>query len=123
MKMFAKRLKRLREDTGLQQQEMATKLGITRTTYHYYETGKREPDHETLVFLANEFGVTTDYLLGKTDYPQTVLKFDIPKELQQIGISYLIVAKHMQDKAIPPDDIERIIEIVSANDKVKKGLG
>lgn len=62
--MFPKRLKELRNKKKLTQQDMADFLGISRQGYGKYEDGKSEPDHNTLVKLANYFGVTTDYLLG-----------------------------------------------------------
>lgn len=67
--MFPKRLKYLRNEKGLSQQNMADYLGISRQGYGKYEDGKSEPDHKTLVKLANYFNVTTDYLLGKSDQP------------------------------------------------------
>jgi transcriptional regulator with XRE-family HTH domain len=120
--MFAKRLKRLREDAGMQQQDMAKVLKIAKSTYHNYETGKREPDIDTLKIIAEYFNVTVDYLIGKTDHPQTVVRYDIPQELKAIGISYLVVAKRMQDADIPPEDVEKIIQYMEAQKKIK-GLG
>lgn len=64
--MFDKRLKQLREETGLTQEELAKKLNISRGTYAHYETGKREPKFETLQHLATYFNVSVDYLLGKS---------------------------------------------------------
>ncbi|MDO3660461.1 MULTISPECIES: helix-turn-helix domain-containing protein [Bacillus] len=61
---FSFRLKKLRDEKKMNQQEVADNLGIARTTYASYEQGKREPDHETLVKIANFFEVTVDYLLG-----------------------------------------------------------
>lgn len=58
------RLRRLRESRDLLQKDLAELLGVDRTTYVKYETGKSEPGHETLVRLANFFNVSTDYLLG-----------------------------------------------------------
>ncbi|MBX0319791.1 helix-turn-helix domain-containing protein [Shouchella clausii] len=67
--MFAKRLKQLRIKNKKTQEEMSNMLGITRQGYGKYENGKAEPDHETLDKIANYFGVSTDYLLGRTDSP------------------------------------------------------
>lgn len=47
----------------MKQQEVADKLGIARTTYASYEQGKREPDHETLIKIADYYDVTIDFLL------------------------------------------------------------
>ncbi|MCX7779647.1 MAG: helix-turn-helix domain-containing protein [Negativicutes bacterium] len=67
--MLGEKLKSLREQKGITQQEMADILGIARGTYAHYEIDRREPDNATLARLADFFGVTTDYLLGRTDNP------------------------------------------------------
>ncbi|WP_062052402.1 helix-turn-helix domain-containing protein [Bacillus sp. JCM 19034] len=69
--MLSKRLSSLRKSKKLTQAEQAKVLGIARTTYAMYEQGNREPDYDTLTKIANYFGVSTDYLLGLTDKPNT----------------------------------------------------
>lgn len=72
--MFSQRIKRLREELNLTQQELADKLNITRSALSLYELGKRTPDFSTLSNMADFFGVSTDYLLGRTNlknYPET----------------------------------------------------
>ncbi len=59
------RLREIRERRGKTQQEMANFLKITRPAYTQYESGRREPDFNTISRLADFFGVTTDYLLGR----------------------------------------------------------
>lgn len=63
-----KNLKILRNERKNTQQEMATLLGIARSTYTQYETGVSQPDNDTIIKLANYFGVAIDYLLGKTAF-------------------------------------------------------
>jgi len=66
--MDIKRLKALRKAKGYTQQDVANALGFTnQQRYNFYETGKREPDNNTLTQLASLFNVSTDYLLGKTE--------------------------------------------------------
>ncbi|EJM7954258.1 TPA: helix-turn-helix transcriptional regulator [Listeria monocytogenes] len=65
--MFAKRLRELRKVDRKTQQQMADLLGVSRPAYTAYELGRREPDFETLNKLALIFGVTVDYLLGRSD--------------------------------------------------------
>lgn len=67
--MFGDRLKQLRKQKKLRQEDIANKLGIARTTYAMYEQNSREPDFETLQKLADLFGVSTDYLLGRINDP------------------------------------------------------
>ncbi|MCX7884096.1 MAG: helix-turn-helix transcriptional regulator, partial [Caloramator sp.] len=52
---------------GITQLELANILGITPQNISYYEKG-REPNYEILSKLADYFGVTTDYLIGKSDF-------------------------------------------------------
>lgn len=59
------RLKDLRLGMGLSQSDMANKLGITRQAYNFYENGKREPDFKTIIFIADFFSVSIDYLIGR----------------------------------------------------------
>lgn len=62
--MFGKRLKQLRENKGLNQEDLATALSLSPSTIGMYEQGRREPDHEKLKVIAEYFDVTTDYLIG-----------------------------------------------------------
>ena len=63
--LFGSRLKMLRKDHKMTQQAVADRLRIHRTTYTKYETGVVTPDQQGLVCLAELFGVTVDYLLGR----------------------------------------------------------
>ena len=51
------------------QKEMAEYLGITPRSFQQYEGGKRRPDYETLVKIADLLDVSLDYLFGRTDDP------------------------------------------------------
>lgn len=60
---FGERLRKLRKQMDMTQEQVAKNLNIVRSTYAYYETGKTCPDFNTVVRLAHLFNVTTDYLL------------------------------------------------------------
>lgn len=70
--LFGPRLRTLRKKAGMTQQAVADRMRIHRTTYTKYETGVVTPDQQGLVSLAELFGVTVDFLLGREE-PQTVL--------------------------------------------------
>ena len=63
------RLRDLREDNDLTQQQIADKIGITQRKYSYIETGTQQLTDEILVKLAKVYNVTTDYILRLTDKP------------------------------------------------------
>lgn len=65
--MFVSKLRDLREDNDLTQDELAKKLNITRSALGNYETGIREPDINLLIRIADFFNVTLDYLLCRTN--------------------------------------------------------
>lgn len=66
--MFAERLKTLRKEKGIRQEQLALSLGVTQRKISYWETGQTEPDLLSILKISEYFGVTCDYLLGKTDY-------------------------------------------------------
>ncbi len=65
-----KRLKELRENAGISQLELAIALSLRQNDISRYETGSREPDHKTLLALADYFDVSVDYLLDRTPSPR-----------------------------------------------------
>ena len=65
--MYQNRLRDLREDRDLTQQQIAQLLQIHQTTYSDYELGKLNIPVLTLHRLADYYGVSIDYLLGRTN--------------------------------------------------------
>lgn len=61
------RLKDIREDQDITQQEMADYLHVKQNTYSQYENGHRQLPIEVLIRLALFFHTSTDYILGLTD--------------------------------------------------------
>lgn len=71
--MFAQRLRELRKNKDITQIEFARQFNIATGTIGMWETGKRQPDYDTLLNIAKYFDVSVDYLLGRDDY---VIKSD-----------------------------------------------
>ena len=67
MAEFAQRLKKLRKDMKKKQSEMAELLGSTTSHYQKIEYGEINIPGISLMILADYFGVTTDYLLGRSE--------------------------------------------------------
>ncbi len=61
---FGNTLKQLRLEAGYTQQQLASRLGVTKSVVSYYELQARYPSPEVLVKIAAVFHVSTDYLLG-----------------------------------------------------------
>ncbi len=64
---MVKNLKKLRQERGISQNTLAQALGITQQSVNKYENHKIEPEIATLIAIAEYFGVTVDYLIGRTD--------------------------------------------------------
>ncbi len=64
------RIRAMREDRDLTQQQLADILAITQRKYSYLETGTQQWIDELLVKLADYYNVSIDYLLCQTDNPK-----------------------------------------------------
>lgn len=61
------RIRDLREDRDLRQIDVSEAIGIDQRTLSNYETGKTNPDSFAIIKLADFFGVSADYLIGRTN--------------------------------------------------------
>lgn len=91
---FKDRLIKLRKELDLTQEELAKKIGYTRTAVSAWEIGRNEPSNADTIKLANFFGVTTDYLLGKSD----VRNYD--KDEQDFRFAYHKETEGLTDEEI-----------------------
>lgn len=66
--MLGKRLKLLREEKDMSQNDLAEVFGISRFAIIKYERNEREADYKTLCMMADYFSCTLDYLLDRSDY-------------------------------------------------------
>ncbi len=64
---LSERMKMLRLERGLRQEDTAKELGISMSAYCRYEYGKREPNASTLWRMADLFDVSIDYLVGRSE--------------------------------------------------------
>ena len=77
------RIKDLREDMDLRQTDVANATGMDQKTLSNYETGKTNPDSFAIIKLADFFGVTADYLIGRTTVNE-ISTDDIIKKIEKI---------------------------------------
>jgi transcriptional regulator with XRE-family HTH domain len=64
---FGQRIKQLRKEHKLRQEDLAKLISKTRSAVAGWEAEGKEPDHETLTLLSNIFNVSIDFLLGKDE--------------------------------------------------------
>ena len=70
MTKFAIRLRELRKEKKVMVKDLSEMLSVTPRAFNYYENGIREPNYSNLITLADYFGVSVDYMLGRTDNPE-----------------------------------------------------
>lgn len=89
-------LKALRKSNGFTtMQDFCKASGISFSTYQNYETGKRIPTADMLIKLADFYGVTTDYLLGREPAPDPFADLNLNKESEED-----VINKYM---SLPPN--------------------
>lgn len=101
---FSERLTKLRKRKNITQKEMADFLGVTRGAYSQYEIGRREPNYDTTIQIANLLSVSLDYLLTGKEFQQNDNKYDCQECLE------------IKDKLHKTEkELENILEIIKSN--------
>lgn len=115
MKQFSQKLKNLREDLGLNQSQMADKLGVSRGSISFYENGDRIPDIEFLARVSKEFNVSADWLLGQSDTKS--LDGEIKQICKYTGLSQAAISQlhkmsldHSYVNKLGIDFIEKLLD-------------
>lgn len=112
--MNGNKLRKIRENKGLLQKEVADALKISASTIGMYEQNRREPDNETLKKIANYFNVSIDYLLDNTPKKSEEEEIEILRQL-------LIKNNIMKDNEdLTKGELNKLIKFVSANKEFLK---
>ena len=98
------RLKQLRLNRGLYQKQISEMLGVDRTTYGKYETEDSEPPIDTLIRLADFYGVSLDFLVGRIDSP----------EYSKVEVTF------DEEKSLSPDERNMITDFRQINEHGKE---
>ena len=93
-------IKDIRLRKGLTQADVAAALGVSSVVYSRYETGKRQPSIDMLIQMADIFGVTVDFLLGRQDIEDSTLS---DYELQ------LLIASRKADERAKEDALNMLL--------------
>lgn len=105
---FGERLKLLRLEKDLTQIELGKQFNLGKTAISLYENNERFPDKETLDKMADFFGCSVDYLLGRTDLKSIILEsYTEAIERQRIkdsGKEELVIGLSRENKGILTDE-------------------
>ena len=100
-------IRKVREQRGLKQAELAERAGLNPSAISQFETGQREPSSENLCKLADALGVTVDYLLGREE----------PKPSGSQLKKVLLHAQNMSQRSL--DELEQFAAFLATKDKKK----
>ena len=70
--ILQERLRQLRKESGETQVQVAAAVGITDRQYQRFEVGKQKPGFDNLVAIADHFGVSLDYLAGRSEHRKSI---------------------------------------------------
>ncbi|SDD05060.1 helix-turn-helix domain-containing protein [Peptococcus niger] len=132
MATLGERIKSLRQENGLTQEEFGKKFGVAKSTVSLYESGKSTPDDSLKVKIADHYDVSLDYLLGRTNDrhrpyhelgAKDIKEIDtLMKDLENqmdIGISFHGEPLDEQDREVLMQSIRTAIEINKQRAKEK----
>lgn len=95
--MFTHRLKKLRNEAGLTQKQVASELNISQSAYAQWETGKLNPKKETIQMFADFFNVSSAYLTGESD----------SKNIESFSQPEIFFRKAVSDMNMTPEQEEQ----------------
>jgi transcriptional regulator with XRE-family HTH domain len=122
METIGERIRRLRKEKDISQEQLGKMVNVGKTTISNYETNYSSPDTETLKKLAECFGVSVDYLLGRTDIRNPADEIaDAVKEEPELADFWSMLRQRedlkilfKQTKKLNPKEIQQIIRIIKA---------
>ena len=127
---FGQKLKEIRKNEGLSQEQLAEKIGVSRQAITKWETGKGMPDIENMMILAEIFKTTLDELVSqsipqhdkKTPVYHSETSFDIDRQTHfdmQIGAAHSLTVCSGEDEKLHIDMASEAMENIGSLFKVK----
>ncbi len=115
----SERLKECRIKRGIQQDEMARLLKTNTSTMSRIENGKKQPDPEMIIMMAELFNVSTDYLLGLVEDPQSTHDEYLKEALKK----YEFIGSFFSEeklKELPQERLENVLKYMDEQYKLAK---
>ena len=107
MTYLGSRLKYLRKSENITQQQLATALGIAKSTVSMYENGQREPDFETLETISDYFNVDMRTFFPNSEQPPSVItgelseiKRDLIKKIEAMDDETVLALNRIADQVL-----------------------
>lgn len=111
-KFRSERLKECRVRRGLQQDELARLLKTNASTMSRIENGKKQPDPEMIIMIAELFNVSTDYLLGLVDDPHITHDEYMNEMMEKYKFIGTVFSEEIL-KELPQERLENVIKYLN----------
>ncbi|EEG28529.1 DNA-binding helix-turn-helix protein [[Clostridium] methylpentosum DSM 5476] len=108
---FGDKIKNLRTDADLKQKEVAEILKVSRSSISSYEQNKNQPDLHAVIELAKLFNVSTDYLLGLSEYKTSWV--DETECISTNSDNVKIVELLNDIKKLDKPDVSHLVELIN----------
>ena len=95
-----KKLKELREENNLLQEEIASAIGVSRSTLSCWESGRYEPDIAALKRMSEYFGVSIDYLVENGNATIVKKPLDISEDEEELLFLYRGLPKNLKQHMV-----------------------
>ncbi|HHT7238218.1 MULTISPECIES: helix-turn-helix domain-containing protein [Bacillus cereus group] len=117
---FPTRLKQIRLEHKLTQEQLGEKINVTKVSVSGYENGNRTPDTDTLQKLADSFDISVDYLLGRTNkrsLNNTPDEFNQPLNDPELGLWFKDIKDASPEKQ---EELRLFWEFIKMKEKNRK---
>lgn len=126
MPLFPQRLKKLRQQRKLTQEDLGKLINVTKVSISGYENGNRTPDMETLQKIADVLEVSLDYLLGRSEYLdgikrgpwQTIdeavgpIDAEIAEKMKTIGATNIQLTAELLERGMTREELEQLLQMM-----------
>lgn len=115
LSLLGSNIRKLREDRGLTQSQLGGKIGLAESTISLYESGKREPNLDTVQLFADFFGYSVDQLLGRNNlFTSSPKPLTLEEEPTHQDLEEFLHTSNVQFNGAPLDetDKEEIIDVL-----------
>lgn len=113
------RMREIRKMRGLTMKQLGAQVGASEASISQYETGKHQPDNETLMKIARVLGVSLDYLMGR-DEPETDDVWELREQLRRDPEMRTLFSAAASAK---PDHIRAAVAMLKALKDAEEGNG
>lgn len=111
---FSERLKLLLAEKNMTQRELGRLLKLTEGSISNYINQERQPSLQVLQAMADIFGVTVDYLIGRTNDPTGYIDQSLPSGWEE-------TIQSLTAQGLSREDVEAAIELIKAAKKMREG--